>query len=179
MGDQNHIISQDNSTFFKFRRLYLLAFLLIAATIIIAQILIQKHLNSQLNDSNIVNIAGRQRMLSQKLVKEVLFLANYEQKEERLSQLEIIKNDYLIFVKAHESLQNEFSELGKLLSSNADFKKLFIDVDGFHSQLIHGIDTIITEVENNPLVSKDAIQQSIQQLKLVESQFLINMNAIV
>lgn len=179
MGDQNHIISQDNSTFFKFRRLYLLAFLLIAATIIIAQILIQKHLNSQLNDSNIVNIAGRQRMLSQKLVKEVLFLANYEQKTERLSQLEIIKNDYSTFVKAHESLQYEFSELGKLLSTNADFKKLFEDVDEFHTQLAFGVNTIIVEVEKAPLVSKEIIQQKIQQLKPVESHFLKNMNAVV
>ena len=45
MSDKNNGISIDNSTFFKFRRLYLLAFLFIAATIVIAQILIQKHLD--------------------------------------------------------------------------------------------------------------------------------------
>jgi len=92
MSDKNHVISLDNATFYKFRRVYFLAFLLIAGTVIVAQILIQKHLNSQLNDSRIINIAGRQRMLSQKLVKEVLFLTYSNQKESRLNSAAIINS---------------------------------------------------------------------------------------
>ncbi len=92
MSDRDNNSSLENSTFLKFRRLYLFAFFLIAASIVIAQILIQQHLNSQLDDSRIVNIAGRQRMLSQKLVKEVLFLTTSETSEKRLQKAEVIKN---------------------------------------------------------------------------------------
>ena len=56
------------------RKWYLLALAAIALTIIVAQILIQTHLNSQLDDSRVINVAGRQRAFSQKLVKEVLLL---------------------------------------------------------------------------------------------------------
>ncbi|MBG7630420.1 MAG: type IV pili methyl-accepting chemotaxis transducer N-terminal domain-containing protein, partial [Bacteroidetes bacterium] len=113
MSESNNDISLDNSTFYKFRRLYIMAFLLIAATIVIAQILIQNHLNSQLNDSRIINIAGRQRMLSQKLVKESMFLISAAERE-RLKTIEIIKESNQTFLTAHQNLQNEFSDLGEL-----------------------------------------------------------------
>ena len=64
----------DTTTFLRVRKWYLLAFAGIALTIIIAQLLIQTHLNSQLDDSRVINVAGRQRALSQKLVKEVLLV---------------------------------------------------------------------------------------------------------
>jgi nitrate/nitrite-specific signal transduction histidine kinase len=113
MSDKDNNSSLDSSTFFKFRRLYLMAFFFIAASIVIAQILIQQHLNSQLNDSRIVNIAGRQRMLSQKLVKEVLLLTTIETSEKRLQKAEVVKKDNETFLRSHESLQNEFIELGR------------------------------------------------------------------
>ena len=67
-------IAVHNDIFEKLRRYYLLAFLAIAITIIFSQLLIQDHINDQTNDSRVINIAGRQRMLSQKLVKEILLL---------------------------------------------------------------------------------------------------------
>lgn len=64
----------DSSTFLRIRKWYLLALAAIALTIIVAQILIQVHLNAQLDDSRVINVAGRQRAYSQKLVKEALLL---------------------------------------------------------------------------------------------------------
>jgi len=61
-------------TFKNLRRLYFFALLTIALTIIISQILVQYNLNQQLSDSKIINFSGKQRMLSQKIVKEVLIL---------------------------------------------------------------------------------------------------------
>ena len=74
MADHKHQKPLDIETFLRVRKWYLLAFAGIAATIIIAQILIQSHLNSQLDDSRVINVAGRQRAFSQKLVKEVSFV---------------------------------------------------------------------------------------------------------
>ncbi|MEM9987259.1 MAG: type IV pili methyl-accepting chemotaxis transducer N-terminal domain-containing protein, partial [Bacteroidota bacterium] len=63
-----------NQSAFVFKRLsnwYLLALTAIAVVLLISHGLIQGHLDKQLNDSRIVNVAGRQRMLSQKLTKDV------------------------------------------------------------------------------------------------------------
>ena len=45
----------DSATFVRIRKWYLLALAGIAITIIIAQILIQLHLNSQLDDSRVIS----------------------------------------------------------------------------------------------------------------------------
>ncbi|RTY76023.1 type IV pili methyl-accepting chemotaxis transducer N-terminal domain-containing protein [Flavobacterium sp. LS1R10] len=66
--------SADKDIFKNLRRFYLFALLTIAVTVLLSQLLIQSNLNRQLSDSKIINISGKQRMLSQKLTKEILIL---------------------------------------------------------------------------------------------------------
>lgn len=54
------------------RRKYIFALSAIGLLLIISQILIQHQISDQRNDGKVINIAGRQRMLSQKLVKSIL-----------------------------------------------------------------------------------------------------------
>jgi len=178
MNGVNKDISLDNTTFFKFRRLYLLALLLIAGTIIIAQILIQKHLNSQENDSRIINIAGRQRMLSQKLLKESLFLLNAT-KEEKIKSIEIIKNDAETFLSSHQNLQDEFDALGALTQNNPALKNLFQNIEVHHSEIVASCNSIYKKVYKNPLISSDSLTTYIRVLKNAEKPFLSKMNEIV
>ena len=59
----------------RFKRLglfYLIALGCIAISILISQILIQTSINSQQDDAHVINVAGRQRMLSQKISKIAL-----------------------------------------------------------------------------------------------------------
>ena len=55
----------DNQVFNRLTRLYIMALLAVAILSLLGQLLIQVFLNSLLDDSHVVNIAGRQRMLSQ------------------------------------------------------------------------------------------------------------------
>lgn len=178
MSESNNDISLDNSTFFKFRRLYLMAFLLIAATIVIAQILIQKHLDSQLNDSRIINIAGRQRMLSQKLVKESMFLLNSTESE-RLQTIEIIKESNQTFLKSHQNLQDEFSGLGELTKNSPELNLLFKEINSHHQDIVKSCDSIVEIVTSKPAILDSSIQKHISVLKKAEGPFLNKMNEIV
>ena len=67
--------SLDQRTFDKLSRLYIIALSTIALSVIVSQILIRKHLNDQQSDSTVINVAGRQRMLSQKLTKNIVSLS--------------------------------------------------------------------------------------------------------
>ena len=178
MSESNNGISLDNSTFYKFRRLYLLAFLLIAASIFIAQVLIQKHLNSQLNDSRIINIAGRQRMLSQKLVKESLFLLNAT-KSEQLKIVQVIKEGNQTFLISHQNLQNELSELGELTKNNPELNNLFKEIDSNHHEIVSSCKAIVYLITENPNIAPKSLQQYISILKESEGPFLNKMNEIV
>src|SRR5688572_27637919 len=70
----------------RFSRLgtwYVLALCAIAIVAVIGQLLIQTHLRDQLADSRVVNVAGKQRMLSQKISKTVLLLRSDQPQIER------------------------------------------------------------------------------------------------
>ncbi len=178
MSDKNIGMLLDKFTFSKFRRVYLMAFSLIALTIVISQILIQKHLDSQINDSRIINIAGRQRMLSQKLVKESLFLLDANEAE-RLNRITIIKESNLTFLKSHKNLQDEINDLGVLTKNNPELKRLFEEVGESHDKLVNSCDAIVTMLTQNSTISRDSIQKYISILKMEEEPFLNKMNEIV
>ncbi|RFS18109.1 ATP-binding protein [Emticicia sp. C21] len=60
----------------RLTRLYILALTAVAILSIAGQVLIQESLEDTLNDAHVVNIAGRQRMLSQRLSKMAILLTN-------------------------------------------------------------------------------------------------------
>lgn len=66
--------SLDYQTFTQQRRIYIVALGAIALFTAIAQFYIQRFLTDQIDDSRIINVSGKQRMLSQKITKNILVL---------------------------------------------------------------------------------------------------------
>lgn len=66
----------DKQIFNKLTKLYLTALLAVAILTLIGQLVIQLFLTESLDDAHVVNIAGRQRMLSQKLSKTATLICN-------------------------------------------------------------------------------------------------------
>lgn len=187
-----------NDIFQKFRRLYLLAFLAIAVAIVTSQVLIQNHINNQLNDSSVVNIAGRQRMLSQKLSKELLQLNEVQSNDSKDELVNSLKSTFKLWVSSHNSLlkgnaqlnlpeEDSVEMLAMFTDISADFNTIRKAVDKLLIKLDKGINSIDLEVEtvlNNEasfLKKMDAIvfqydgisQQKIKTLKFLESVLLI------
>lgn len=171
--------SLDNITFLKFRKLYLVAIFLIALTIILAQILIQSHLNSQLNDSRIVNIAGRQRMLSQKLNKETLLLEAAEFDNHFEDLLVIFEKDLKVFSETHEDLQEEVNELGTNNDRDSHISSLFKDITQDQKELVTILKGVVTQYNIDQESGYKYIQKRRSRLNEVESRFLVKMDAIV
>jgi nitrate/nitrite-specific signal transduction histidine kinase len=86
---------------------YIFALLVVASLTILGQIIIQSTLSSSLDDSHVINIAGRQRMLSQRLTKISLILndptISAKQKE---VYLKIFPSAYNLWRESHEALKN-------------------------------------------------------------------------
>jgi PAS domain S-box-containing protein len=171
--------SLDHTTFAKMRRLYLIAFLLIALTIIIAQILIQRHLNSQVNDSRIVNIAGRQRMLSQKLVKELLLLQYEESVGHRKSRIEAAEQDLLAFRKTHHDLQQDLKGLGTLTRGNEEVLYQFQEIESDYNGLVLSVEGILDYFRGNDSGPQTSLKELFDLLITSEKDFLVKMDQIV
>lgn len=162
----------DVSTFLRIRKWYLLALSAIAVTIIVAQILIQQHLNSQLDDSRVINVAGRQRAYSQKLVKEALLL-NQENlgKGEQQELLEKLKSTLYIWKISHEGLQKGNDSIGLPKEDNVSILKHFEELSPHHNAMVGAVETM--------LLQKDTSGRHLDILLANEERFLEKMDTIV
>ena len=117
----------------------------IALTIIIAQLLIQTHLNSQLNDSRVINVAGRQRALSQKLVKEVLLLnqtTDLDNREQIISELD---ETVTVWKTSHDGLQKGNLDMNLPVEEDAEILSLFQNIDPHHRAMVNAAEAILSK----------------------------------
>ncbi|PKA99847.1 PAS domain S-box-containing protein [Flavobacteriaceae bacterium MAR_2009_75] len=170
--------SLDNATFIRIRKWYLLALAGIALTIIIAQILIQSHLNSQLNDSRVINIAGRQRAYSQKLTKEVLLIKDAFQNRQIGSTVAELTETLSVWKNSHLALQKGDDAIGLPIESHPEILDLFLQLEAHHNLMVQAAETIITSYNNNSL-SENKLQHATNDVLQNESRFLLLMDTIV
>ncbi|CQR71045.1 putative diguanylate cyclase YdaM [Sporomusa ovata DSM 2662] len=94
------------------RRRYILALSIIALLVVFSQVLIQFALNDQESDSRVINIAGRQRMLSQRISKCALLLEYSPSETQLFFCREEIRYSVDLWAKSHVGLQRGDAELG-------------------------------------------------------------------
>ena len=154
MSNNKHQQPLDTTTFLRIRKWYLLAFAGIALTVIAAQILIQIHLNSQLDDSRVINVAGRQRAFSQKLVKETLLLGETENPKEREIIISELDKTLSIWKASHKGLQQGDPSLNLPKENDQDIITLFKELDTSHSAMVEAVDNILRNIANDNSISK-------------------------
>lgn len=171
--------SLDHTTFLKFRKLYILALVLIAVTIVISQILIQKHLDSQLNDSKIVNIAGRQRMLSQRLIKNVLLLQSSPGKVESEEIIQTYSKDLQTFRETHRLLVGDMFDSTDKRNKNPELSTLFEEIAQDQVKFVNMLAELDLLYRDDERKGREYIEVNWLELRELEKRFLIKMDTIV
>lgn len=171
--------SLDQRTFDRLSRLYIIALSTIALSVILSQILVRKHLNDQQSDSSVINVAGRQRMLSQKLTKEIVSLSTENTPEERLLLKEKIKQTLKLWEQSHHALQQGSDSLGLPGNNSAVIKEKFNVLNPTFDTISKASKSIIEKIENIPPLPLSAFIDDIEKVKENESHFLLVMDQIV
>ncbi len=96
----------------KLRIRYIAAFILLASLFAAIQTAIHITITFNENFSNVINIAGRQRMLSQKIAKEALLLANSDSPGKIQEIRKEFEKSISVWVKTHGKLLSGSMELG-------------------------------------------------------------------
>jgi two-component system, NarL family, sensor histidine kinase DegS len=167
----------DKFTFKNLRRLYLFALLTIAVTVVLSQLLIQYNLNNQLSDSRIINVSGKQRMLSQKLTKEVLilnFITDTLQKKQKINQ---INETISLWKFNHYALENGNDSLGFPAKKTPAIAKLFNDIKPNFNNIIKASTQFLENKKRNINPNED--KKLVQAILDNEGNFLSKMNQIV
>ena len=144
------------------------AYIIGVSTIIILttanQVLIQKILHDQQADATIINLAGKQRMLSQKIAKEA-----YQFEEEGFS-LDHLKNEVGLWNRIHVGLQEGNEELGLPGEMSENVQPLFDQISPFQE----AISSAILEAD-----AKSDLADVLPVISENESVFLERMDEIV
>lgn len=171
--------SLDQSTFDKLRRLYIIALSTIALSVIISQISIRTHLKTQESDSTIINIAGRQRMLSQKLTKDIVALSSEKEISNKIALKDNIKETLELWELSHNSLQKGNDSLGLPKENSIKVTQKFNELNPIFDTISMASKAIIDKIENMPPLPLESYTSDIEKVKAYEGDFLIRMDDIV
>lgn len=171
--------SLDQRTFRKLSRLYIVALSTIALSVIISQFLIRKHLNDQQTDSTVINVAGRQRMLSQKLTKEAIMLSSINNLKESTALKNKFQTTLLLWESSHNSLQKGDVNLGLPNNNSDSVASLFQKINPVFNNINEASKRIIEIVETKANNSALDLTSEVEIIKTNESSFLDTMDQIV
>jgi two-component system, NarL family, sensor histidine kinase DegS len=163
----------------KLGKYYLVALCGIAISIILSQLLIQKSIKDQENDAAIINLAGRQRMLSQRITKCVLLIQNTEllnQRKKWAGELRLSLKEWQV---AHDDLTqgNPLKELDQ--PGSRRLKELYALITPSHRAIMENGQSILNILDQDILVPSEGIDRQIQHIVQNEPEFLSGMDIIV
>lgn len=173
----NSTVASADISFKNLRRLYIFALLTIAITVLLSQLLIQYNLHSQLSDSKIINISGKQRMLSQKLTKEILILNFIVDAKNNKKEIESANEIIKLWTFNHNALEKGNNSLGFPKEKSKELSDLFVAIKPNFNKIVQAATVFL---QHKKLGIKESENQELVQI-ILENQgvFLEKMNEIV
>jgi len=168
--------------FNRFSRLgtwYILALSVIVTVAIIGQILIQNHLNNQLSDSHEINVAGRQRMLSQRITKCALLLKPVQDEAERKEIIAEMKSALNTWAISHEGLQQGNDSMHLPGENSATVVSMFTHINAHHEAMKSSASALIATLSKDSQASYDLLYPQVETILQHQDDFLTGMNDIV
>jgi signal transduction histidine kinase len=166
----------------RFSRLgtwYVFALCAIAIVAIIGQALIQTHLQNQLADSRVVNVAGKQRMLSQKISKTVLLLRADQSETERKQILSVLAPSVQLWKLSQDGLLYGNDSL-RLPGKNSEaINGLFNNIETDFGGMYQNANAIVLQLTKDATTPYDLLSPQIQKILFHEGRFLAGMERIV
>ncbi len=174
----------------RFKKLYIFAFCLITSLVLVTQVVIQPALVIHEGDARLINIAGRQRMLSQKLTKAALVIDEMLSKQnkdgsaplfpsarfaDRLSELRTV---LALWVGSHAGLQHGDAELTLPGANTAEIDALFDRMEPHYEAMREAAQFVLTNIDK-PRTDRVEVRRYVRTIIDHEGAFLTGMDEIV
>lgn len=160
-------------------RRYWCALGLIAALIVFHQVLLQPALLQLTSDAPVINVAGRQRMLSQKLAKAALAWEATEDEagqQSRRNELQAVMQEWS---RAHRGLQSGDAELHLPGINSPQIEAAFADLEPHYTAIIGAVEDLLSVDEDDAPEKSPTRAAAVQRILTHEVEFLERMHAIV
>ena len=166
----------------RFSRLgtwYILALSAIAIVAVLGQVLIQNHLTNQRNDAHVVNIAGKQRMLSQKISKNLLALSQVKSTGDRKVVLNQLRSSLALWKKSQDGLLHGNDSLNLGGDNSKEISALFEELNSSFNAMALNATKVVAAISSNIDTPYDSIRASVETVLQHEGDFLTGMEKIV
>lgn len=168
--------TQERKTFLYFTWLYASALLIVAVISILSQILIQRYLTDQRDDSHIINYAGRLRTYSQTLSKTALLIESGRDFES--NQKEFV-NTLKQWQKAHKSLIGGNSFLNLPPNNRKEIAMMYDMVKDPYEQILSAANKMVVEMEQKQPADSVDVRPYVKKILEYEKSYLLGMELIV
>lgn len=175
---ENQLLTE-RPKFEKLGRFYLIALCAIATSILLSQVLVQQFISDQKNDSRVVNLSGRQRMLSQRISKAALLLSSDSTKKIRTQYYQELKLSLHEWKQVHQGLQEGSAELGIKEANSRKVQELFTKIDPYYRNMVKAADSMLIKLDQNLLLPTENFRKEIDEIISNEGNFLAGMDMIV
>jgi two-component system, NarL family, sensor histidine kinase DegS len=166
----------------RFSRLgtwYILALSAIAIVAVIGQALIQNHLTKQRNDAHVVNIAGKQRMLSQRISKTLLELSQVRSSGDRKVVLYNLRSSLELWKISQDGLLHGNDSLNLGGDNSEEVSALFVELNPHFNEMATHASNVVALMSNNIDTPYDSVRASVETVLQHEFDFLTGMEKIV
>ena len=166
-----------NKSYKKLVLRFVISMILIATILVTKQTIINYQIKQEEDTAYIVNIAGRQRMLSQKITKDIAFIASQDDNFNKDLYVEDLKTSINLWETSH----NELLLLNKkvnYLGSNLDkeITGLFKEIEPSYNKIVTSSKNIIKNYQNNNLTG---VSSGAEKVYTTEATYLSKMDNIV
>jgi|GEM_PF-2041356 len=160
------------------KKVYGIALALIALTILSSIGVLEYAIQRNVGDSRIINLAGRQRMLSQRLTKCVLTLDHRAAGANPTNRLNEITVSLAAWKAAHLGLQHGDEKLGlPVRRHSVEITALFASVEPSFTAMVQALENLLAQSQDGR-VDPATIHATAEVLLLNESRFLEQMDRI-
>lgn len=160
----------------RITRIYIVALFLVGLITVVSQFLIRYVLENQSADSRVINIAGRQRMLSQKLTKTVLIIYQEDNETDFAKQHKELQDIIMLWEKSHHALQFGDTSLQIPTDNNSKtIKEMFALIEPHFLPIKSAAEQFATYNFQTP---KEQLKPNLAEIIENEPHFLRIMNEI-
>lgn len=170
-------MNQTTTSYSVWRKLttrYVLALSTVAVLAITGQVLVHMVLDQQSDDAHVINIAGRQRMLSQKLAKAALALSQTQNEAVQQSYRTELREALTLWQTSAEGLRYGDPILDLPGTNSPAVEQGYVAIEDAYQAMLRATETLLADTTNTA-----ARAEALAVLQANEPRFLEGMDAIV
>lgn len=160
----------------KIEKRYIVIALLLLVFFISGQLAIQYQINLGKDMANVINISGRQRMLSQKITKDALKI--YENGDDKEYYINDLRASLTTFETSHNDLMNGNEEAGIVVKNSDVIIGMFNEISPYFNNILQSGNKILDLLKQEPNGNEEVFSE-MKKISENEKVFLEKMNQIV